>query len=63
MEALVLLKFAQNSDLRYRLLRTGDAYLEETNNWGDKFWGVCDGEGENHLGKIIMKVRGAIKNA
>ena len=24
---------------------------------GDKFYGMCDGEGENHLGKILMKVR------
>lgn len=29
----------------------------EGNTWGDKFWGVCDGEGENHLGKLLMEVR------
>lgn len=23
----------------------------------DTFWGICRGEGENHLGKLIMEVR------
>lgn len=63
MEELIRLKFGFNSDLRYRLLRTGDAYLEETNTWGDKFYGVCDGEGENHLGKILMKIRDELNAA
>lgn len=31
-------------------------YVEETNWWNDTFWGVCDGKGENILGKIIMEV-------
>lgn len=50
------LKFA---DPKYReqLLATNDAYLEETNTWGDKIWGVCDGEGTNWLGKILMQIR------
>lgn len=31
----------------------------EYNNWNDKFWGVCvfTDEGENHLGKIITKIK------
>lgn len=32
-------------------------YIEEGNKWRDRFWGVCDGTGHNHLGKIIMQVR------
>lgn len=44
------------------LLATGDAYLEETNYWGDTFWGVCRGVGENHLGKILMQVREELRN-
>jgi ribA/ribD-fused uncharacterized protein len=44
-------------DLRSKLLATGDSHLEETNYWGDRFWGVCRGKGENHLGKILMAVR------
>ncbi len=41
------------------LLATGDSYLEETNYWGDRFWGVCNnqGLGSNHLGKLLMQVR------
>ena len=34
-----------------------DEYLEEGNNWGDKVWGTVNGEGENNLGKILMRVR------
>ena len=42
-----------------KLIATGDALLEEGNWWGDKFWGVDikTRDGENHLGKIIMKIR------
>ncbi len=50
-------KFEQNEDLRELLLETGDAYLEEGNTWNDRCWGTCRGVGENHLGKILMKVR------
>ncbi len=31
--------------------------IVEDNYWGDVFWGVCDGVGENHLGKLLMKKR------
>jgi len=43
------------------LLKTGDMEIIETNNWGDTFWGVYNGKGKNHLGKILMKVRDEIK--
>lgn len=43
--------------LRRKLLATGDAEIVEGNAWNDTFWGVCNGVGENHLGKIIMEVR------
>lgn len=43
------------------LLATGSAYIEETNWWGDTFWGVCKGVGDNNLGKIIMQIREEIK--
>lgn len=43
--------------LRGLLLATGDRELIEGNHWGDTFWGVCAGEGQNHLGKILMRVR------
>jgi ribA/ribD-fused uncharacterized protein len=57
MEELVLLKFRTHADLRALLLATGACYLEETNTWGDCFWGACCGTGDNHLGKILMRVR------
>jgi ribA/ribD-fused uncharacterized protein len=57
MEACVRSKFSLDDSLRVRLLETGDKYIEETNHWGDVYWGVCAGVGKNHLGKIIMKVR------
>ena len=45
------------------LLSTGDEELVEGNCWKDFFWGMCDGKGENHLGKILMEVRGELKNS
>lgn len=50
-------KFFRNPELRVKLLNTGDLQLIEGNYWGDTFWGVCNGKGENHLGKILMRVR------
>lgn len=47
----------QNPRLRDLLLNTGDKYLEETNWWGDRFWGVCEGIGLNMLGKCLMLIR------
>lgn len=47
----------RNVILKRKLLDTGDAYLEETNTWGDKYWGVCNGEGDNNLGKLLMEIR------
>lgn len=50
-------KFDQNIDLIDKLLATGDAELIEGNNWNDTYWGVCNGIGENHLGKVLMNTR------
>lgn len=44
------------------LLATGDAYIEETNHWNDTYWGVCRGEGENRLGKMIMMIRDDLRS-
>lgn len=57
MERVVRDKFTRNAGLRAQLLATGDAYLEEGNDWGDRVWGVSGGAGENRLGLILMKVR------
>ena len=39
------------------LKRTGESFLVEGNTWGDTYWGVCNGKGENNLGKILMSIR------
>jgi ribA/ribD-fused uncharacterized protein len=57
MEQCVRQKFTRHADLRRQLLDTGDATLEEGNTWGDRVWGVYQGQGDNRLGKILMKVR------
>jgi ribA/ribD-fused uncharacterized protein len=61
MYQIVLDKFSRNYELGDLLIETGDKYLEETNHWKDKGWGVCDGVGKNWLGKILMDVRTQIK--
>jgi len=53
---LVEKKF-QIPELKDMLIATGDAELVEGNTWGDTYWGVCGGKGENMLGKILMEVR------
>ena len=58
MAGLVFQKFHLHLDLRKRLLKTAPLYLEETNAWGDTFFGVdIKKGGENQLGKLLMKVR------
>jgi ribA/ribD-fused uncharacterized protein len=50
-------KFTRNPELASKLLATGDAKLIEGNTWNDRCWGVCNGVGENRLGKILMQIR------
>jgi len=61
MENVVWNKFCENTNLLDKLLDTYPAELIEGNYWNDTFWGVCNGKGENHLGKILMKVRQELK--
>ena len=42
---------------------TNNEELIEGNTWNDTYWGVCNGRGQNHLGKILMKVRSLLKEA
>ena len=62
MTEIVSQKFLQHPHLIEMLLQTGDEELVEGNKWGDRFWGVCKGKGENHLGKILMKIRDVYKS-
>ncbi len=59
MASLIHEKF-KHQVLRQKLIDTGDVALIEGNIWHDTFWGVCQGVGENHLGKILMKERDEI---
>ena len=63
MKFLVWQKFSVHRELQAKLLLTGDSELVEGNTWGDTFWGVCGGQGENHLGKILMEVREELKKS
>jgi ribA/ribD-fused uncharacterized protein len=57
MESLLRVKFAPGSELAVALLDTGEAELIEGNTWNDRYWGVCQGLGENRLGKLLMAIR------
>ncbi len=63
MYTVVRLKFQQNKGLKKALLETGNASLVEGNSWHDNYWGDCicrgckEHKGQNHLGKILMRVR------
>ena len=61
MKKVLHMKFDQNPELKERLLNTGESYLEETNWWKDCCWGVCDGVGDNHLGRLLMELRSEYK--
>ena len=56
MEDLLVQKFS-DPQLCNQLLATGKEELVEGNWWHDTFFGVCNGVGENHLGKLLMKIR------
>jgi ribA/ribD-fused uncharacterized protein len=51
-------KFESNSELREKLLNTGDIILHE-NSPSDKFWGI---KGKDQLGKCLMQIRQEIRN-
>ncbi len=62
LDVMLQLLRAKFSDpyLGQRLLATGYMQLVEGNTWNDTYWGVCRGNGKNHLGRLLMQVRGEI---
>jgi len=51
-------KFAPGTSWHTKLMATGNEEIVELNNWNDVYWGrTLDGRGENHLGKLLMKLR------
>ena len=59
MFALVSEKF-EDATLKNKL-KDIEGPIVENNTWNDTFWGVCNGKGENNLGKILMEIRKASK--
>ena len=62
MLAVVYRKFSKIPELKEQLLATGDMYLEEGNNWNDRYWGTVNGKGKNQLGRTLMQVRDVLRN-
>lgn len=60
MKKILRLKFEIPTH-RKELLDTGNKKLIEGNQHNDTFWGICDGIGENNLGKLLMEIRQEIK--
>lgn len=56
MQTLLEQKF-QIPQYRAQLVATGTARLVEGNTWGDRYWGMVDGAGQNKLGLIITAIR------
>jgi hypothetical protein len=69
MADLLRQKFTRYPDLRDLLLATGDLEIIEGNTWDDRFYGAVWDEteqrwiGENHLGKILMRIREELRSA
>jgi len=59
--SLCLTKKYEQEPFRSRLIKTGTQNIVEGNYFGDTIWGVdlkyTPNIGENHLGRMIMKVR------
>lgn len=61
MEQILKIKFT-NVKMKFLLQSTKNCEIIEQNRWHDQYWGVCVCQkhklnGQNHLGKIIMKIR------
>lgn len=52
----VLQQKFSNPELMAQLQQV-QGHIQEDNCWNDTFWGVCNGVGENHLGKLLMEIR------
>lgn len=62
MKELLKKKFDNaHPDLQQKLLATKDEELVEGNTWKDTCWGVCNGVGQNRLGKLLMEIRSELK--
>jgi len=55
MKEILEIKF-NKEPFRSKLLEI-DGQITEFNYWRDTYWGVCNGVGDNNLGKILMNIR------
>ena len=63
MEYALRIKFAPGTSWYTKLMATGNEEIVELNNWNDVYWGsTLDGRGENHLGKLLIKLREEYKS-
>jgi ribA/ribD-fused uncharacterized protein len=60
MRSLLQQKFSPGSVLAEKLVATAPRQIVEGNWWGDTFWGVCRGRGQNMLGELLMQQRVAL---
>ena len=56
MYEILKVKFS-DSKLKNLLLQTNQEPLNNNVNWEDTYWGICNDEGDNKLGKLLMKLR------
>lgn len=56
MKNLLQIKFSEDP-YKTKLICTYPQSLVEGNTWNDTYWGVCNGIGDNNLGKLLMQVR------
>lgn len=62
LEDIIRRKAQQNPDVEEALLMSGDQIIAEVNPHDD-FWGTGpDGNGLNHTGKILMKIRDELRS-
>jgi N-glycosidase YbiA len=63
MQLIIRAKFniLENASICKSLLETGERELIEGNTWGDTYWGIYLGKGENHLGKLLMERRSQLR--
>ena len=57
MEEVLRAKFINDDLMKYYLKQTEGILLVEYNAWGDNFWGIYRGSGQNMLGQLLMELR------
>lgn len=53
----VLIRKFENKTLRFKLQNIDDSLLVEHNTWGDTYYGICNGKGENYLGRALKYIK------